>query len=153
MIRKGFTLIEILVVIAIIGTLSTIGVIFFGNAQKKARDAKYIFDANLIRKAVELYYSDHEYYPYDESNPMRNWWYANRNSGPRTMRSVLDENYLPIIPEELDSRPAANRVMYYWQTIQRDAYRIQFVPEMDEHQGAGDCLKTSTWYCIGRGAP
>lgn len=60
---SGFTLIELLVVIAIIGVLSTLAIIALGSARLKARDSKRVADLSQIGKALELYYSDNNYYP------------------------------------------------------------------------------------------
>lgn len=60
---QGFTLIELLVVVAIIGLLSTLSIIALNSARSKARDARRLADVNAIRTALELYYSDHGYYP------------------------------------------------------------------------------------------
>jgi len=46
--KRGFTLIEVLVVIVIIGILSTIAFVFFGNVTVKARDTKRINDLSQI---------------------------------------------------------------------------------------------------------
>lgn len=54
---KGFTLVELLIVIAIIGVLSTIGIVVFGEIQKKARDAKRLADIDVIAKTFELKYN------------------------------------------------------------------------------------------------
>ena len=61
--NQGFTLIELLVVIAIIGLLSSIVLASLNTARAKARDAKRMEDLAQIRTALELYYSDHGYYP------------------------------------------------------------------------------------------
>lgn len=52
---KGFTLIELLVVMSIIALLLTIGLSFYGNAQRATRDAKRKGDLDAIRKALETY--------------------------------------------------------------------------------------------------
>lgn len=61
--RKGFTLIELLVVIAIIGLLASVVIASLQTAQAKSRDAKRAADIAEVMKALELFYSDHGYYP------------------------------------------------------------------------------------------
>lgn len=46
--KNGFTLIELLVVIGIISVLATLGMLAFGGARNKARDAKRMNDLNQI---------------------------------------------------------------------------------------------------------
>ena len=60
---RGFTLVELLVVIGIIAVLSTILLLQFGTARAKARDVKRIGDVNQIRTAVEQYFDDSGSYP------------------------------------------------------------------------------------------
>jgi prepilin-type N-terminal cleavage/methylation domain-containing protein len=57
--QKGFTLVELLMVIAIIGLLSTIAVVSFNNAKARARDAKRMGDLTALRKAIDIYIQDH----------------------------------------------------------------------------------------------
>ena len=52
--RRGFTLIEILVVVAIIGILSTIIIVFLGNARNLAKDSHVIANARQIKNLIEL---------------------------------------------------------------------------------------------------
>lgn len=59
----GFTLLELLVVMAIIGILATIGVSGFLTAQEKGRDAQRKSDLKQIAGAVELYFNDYGRYP------------------------------------------------------------------------------------------
>ena len=58
--RKGFTLIEMLVVVAIIGLLSSTILVGLGNARSRARDARRISDLRQIQTGLENYYVEHD---------------------------------------------------------------------------------------------
>ncbi|HXF43997.1 MAG TPA: prepilin-type N-terminal cleavage/methylation domain-containing protein [Candidatus Paceibacterota bacterium] len=55
----GFTLIEMLVVIAIVGLLSSTILVGLGSARSKARDARRIADLRQIQTGLENYYVEH----------------------------------------------------------------------------------------------
>lgn len=55
---NGFTLLELLTVIAIIGILITVATASYSFAQKKARDSRRQGDLKAIQNALELYYSE-----------------------------------------------------------------------------------------------
>jgi len=61
--KKGFTLVELLVVISIIALLSTIAVVSLGSARAKARDTARIADMKQVSTALEQYYADQGGYP------------------------------------------------------------------------------------------
>lgn len=60
---KGFTLMELLIVIAILGILAVLVSGNLINSLKRGRDAKRKEDLQQIQKAVELYYEDNNQYP------------------------------------------------------------------------------------------
>ncbi len=55
--QKGFTLLEMLIVVGIISLLLGMGATSYSTAQKKARDAKRKGDLVGIKNALEQYYS------------------------------------------------------------------------------------------------
>ena len=54
----GFTLLELLIVIAIAAILIAVASASYSTAQRKARDAKRMGDMKAIQNAAEQYYSD-----------------------------------------------------------------------------------------------
>lgn len=61
--RKGFTLIEMLIVIAIIGILASIVLVGLGPVQRRGRDARRQSDLRSTQSALELYFNKCGYYP------------------------------------------------------------------------------------------
>ncbi len=55
--NKGFSLLELLVVISIIGILISLGVASFSTAQKKSRDARRKADIKAMQDGFEQYYA------------------------------------------------------------------------------------------------
>lgn len=61
--QSGFTLVELLIVIAIIGILSTLLMTNFIGVRQRARDAQRKSDVRQIQSALELYRADNGSYP------------------------------------------------------------------------------------------
>lgn len=61
--KKGFTLIEIMIVIVILGILATFVSGNYITSLKKGRDARRKTDLQQIQNALELYYEDQGFYP------------------------------------------------------------------------------------------
>lgn len=53
--KSAFTLVELLVVVAIIGILSTLSVVSFNSARQKSRDTRRVSDIRQIQTALEMY--------------------------------------------------------------------------------------------------
>lgn len=60
---KGFTIVELLIVIVVIGILATLVIVTFTGIQQKARDSKRKTDVGAVQAALESYYSSNNTYP------------------------------------------------------------------------------------------
>ena len=61
--KKGFTFIELMLVIVILGILAALTSFTFLSSLKRGRDAKRKADLEQVRKALEMYYEDERQYP------------------------------------------------------------------------------------------
>lgn len=103
--KKGFTLLELLVVVGIIGILMAIAAVSFAQAQKKARDNRRKSDLRAIQNALEQYYSD------------------NSSAYPTGSYSALSITYMPSAATVLD--PKATTCPYtYSSGPSATAYKI-----------------------------
>ena len=60
---KGFTIVELLIVIVVIGILATLVIVTFTGIQQKARDSKRKTDINALDSHVEAFYASYGFYP------------------------------------------------------------------------------------------
>lgn len=67
----GFTLVEVLIVIAIIAVLATLGAVFYYNFQKNARDSRRKAEVRAMRNALEIYFQQNGNYPQLEAQSCR----------------------------------------------------------------------------------
>lgn len=65
--ESGFTLLELLVVIVILGILATVGFGQYRTSQIKGRDSQRKSDLGNIARALEMYYNDFRSYPLSDA--------------------------------------------------------------------------------------
>jgi prepilin-type N-terminal cleavage/methylation domain-containing protein len=82
----GFSLIELLIVMAIIGILASIAIPNYQDALTRSKCAKFMGDCQAVQTAVELYYADHSEYPPEDRYPVgsTNRSYSDRPPYPAT---------------------------------------------------------------------
>ncbi len=61
--QSGFTIVELLIVIVIIGILATLVIVTFSGIQQRARDTQRKTDINAAQSHVEAYYANFGNYP------------------------------------------------------------------------------------------
>lgn len=71
--QRGFSLIELIVVVTIIGILAGIALINVNTAQRKAREAALRDNLFQMRKAIDNFYADKQRYPSDLNELVPNY--------------------------------------------------------------------------------
>jgi len=84
----GFTLIELMIVMAIIGVLSLIAVPSYIQAVKHAREAVLKEDLQTIRAAIDSYTMD-------------------KQKAPQSLDDLVQEGYLKVMPEDPMTRSSS----------------------------------------------
>ena len=83
--QSGFTLIELMIVIAIMGILLTLAIPSFVGAIKRAREAALKEDLQTMRTAIDTYTMD-------------------KQKGPQSLDDLVQSGYLKKIPEDPTTR-------------------------------------------------
>src|SRR5688572_4306623 len=71
--QKGFTLIELIIVVTIIGILAGLAIVNVKFAQRKAREAALMDNLATMRKAIDNFYADKQRYPSDLNELVPNY--------------------------------------------------------------------------------
>lgn len=87
--KNSFTLIELLLIMIILGILSTLVMSNFFSSIKKGRDARRKADLNQIQKALELYYEDKKAYP--TPNSENGFVFGNSFIDPTTGKTYMNK--------------------------------------------------------------
>ncbi|MGI6629229.1 MAG: competence type IV pilus major pilin ComGC [Bacillota bacterium] len=66
--ERGFTLVELMVVVSILAILSSIAIPRFTGQKQKAEEMKTNADIAILQNAVDMYFFDHGVYPDDTSD-------------------------------------------------------------------------------------
>lgn len=124
----GFTLIELMIVMAIIGVLTLVAVPSYIQAVKHAREAVLKEDLQTIRSAIDSYTMD-------------------KQKAPQSLDDLVQDGYLKAIPEDPMTRSTST-----WVTDTSDAMRSldETDPGIDDvHSGsdqpASDGQPYNTW--------
>jgi general secretion pathway protein G len=124
----GFTLIELMIVMAIIGVLAVVAIPSFVGAIKQAREAVLKEDLHVLREAIDSYTMD-------------------KQKAPQSLDDLVQEGYLKEVPQDPMTRAKDS-----WVTDSSDAMHSldQTEPGIDDiHSGSqesgSDGQAYSTW--------
>ena len=102
--QRGFTIIEVLIVVAIVGMLTAIAIPVYARAIEKSRRAALGADMAVLHKAFLRYYADHGAFPSDGG--------GDGAFDVDTMAPLTDGNYFRA--DSLKGKVFQNRVLAYW---------------------------------------
>lgn len=99
--RKSFTLIEILIVIAIIAILASVVFVSLNSSRVKARNARAMADLKAIEQALILYHDENGTVPARYSNPyfMCTIGAGLNSEGKPCLQELVDGGYLSTLPK------------------------------------------------------
>src|SRR6476661_7707623 len=89
----GFTLMEIMIVMALIVTLAGVGLSLYGNSVTRAKEATLKEDLFRMRDAIDQYYAD-------------------KNKYPSNLETLVSDGYMRRVPEDPITHSADT-----WQTV------------------------------------
>jgi general secretion pathway protein G len=72
-VQSGFTLIELIVVVSIIGVLAAVAVVHVKNMNRRARETALKDNLHSMRKAIDNFYADKQRYPSDLNELVPNY--------------------------------------------------------------------------------
>ncbi|MEK7639399.1 MAG: type II secretion system protein [Patescibacteria group bacterium] len=110
-IKNGFTLVEIIVVLGIIGVLTSILTANFMQARQDARNKTMRTELREVQLALELYRAQNKQYP------------PTGGSYPTNLKNVLVPEYIPDLPDATDSRNA-NCTLTYTADVAGTYYKL-----------------------------
>ena len=104
--RRGFTLIELMIVIAIISMLTVLGGANYITSQKRARDSRRMGDLEQVRAALEMYRTDNGDYPTATG--------ANGSDRFKSLYTVLHADPVYLNKELIDPLNSGANKYEYW---------------------------------------
>lgn len=85
--NEGFTIVELLIVIVVIGILALLVITTYSGIQAKARNSKRSSDVKSLQTHVEAFYQDNGYYPSRTNLNTPSWRTTNMKSiDPNTIK-------------------------------------------------------------------
>jgi prepilin-type N-terminal cleavage/methylation domain-containing protein len=92
--KKGFTLVELMITVAIIAIISAVGMVSYSQAQSLGKDAKRKQDLRSIAVALQLYYNSQNPKTYPVSS---NWIYS---TATQPWIGALNTNFINQMPKD-----------------------------------------------------
>lgn len=118
--NKGFTIVELLIVIVVIAILAAITVVSYNNIQQQARYSVMQQDIATMNKAILMYYSVNGHYPY--GTPATG---GNKTGSQISIPDIAE--YLPVAPT-MPSDGLGGYYAYIWGANGAEYKLVRLVP-------------------------
>lgn len=129
-INYGFTLLELLIAMAILGILTSFLFTTYSSTQKKARDAQRKSDLREIQEALEMYLNDKGLYPASSNGQIVGCGACNSlpsvclwDNQPE-FRDTVPANCGAIYMKKLPKDPLSAQNYYYWVSTDQKSYKL-----------------------------
>lgn len=149
---KGFTLVEMLIVLSIISLLASVLLASLTTAKRSSRDAQRISELASIQTALELYYADNQRYPDGDGLGAGGW---DTPGNGTFLSSLVDGGYLAgHVRDPLVNDDSGNLRYYRFGAsshgceVERGAFYVIGVADMETSDGAH--VLSPGWSCPSR---
>lgn len=113
---KGFTIVELLVVIVVIAILAAITIVVYNGIQERAQFAKMRSDMAQLNKAIQLYYADNGSYPLTPAGgsgqPCNGYWCGWDQATGDNFIPGLVPKYISVTPQLSSSNVIDDTYLY-----------------------------------------
>jgi prepilin-type N-terminal cleavage/methylation domain-containing protein len=92
---RGFTIVELLIVIVVIGILASITVVAYNGVQTRAKQAKMQSDISSVRGLIEAYAAQNGSYPVTAANMNPDWGTATARTDKNCHIGTKTEDWVP----------------------------------------------------------
>jgi prepilin-type N-terminal cleavage/methylation domain-containing protein len=94
-ISQGFTIVELLIVIVVIGILAAITIVSYSGTQQRTLDARAQLDLTNLERYIQVYHSQHGSYPITTHNPNSNWHAADVRTDDNCTNGSSQADWIP----------------------------------------------------------
>jgi prepilin-type N-terminal cleavage/methylation domain-containing protein len=108
--RTGFTIVELLIVIVVIGILAAITIVAYNGVQSRAKQAKMQSDISNVQKLVEAYYAINGTYPITATALNIDWGTNTARSDANCSYGTQDADWVPGLDSTLPQSTSSTGV-------------------------------------------